>query len=104
GSYYELRKLDLFEVGPTLVGANQETELLAVKARHLADRVKAGDTIDLDQLEAAHAALGSLLEAAKTSSLSGEDHSKRETGQPDPPAANDPAASGTSAEQPAKST
>lgn len=101
-TYYELRKLDLFEVGPTLVGANQETELLAVKARHLADRLKAGDTIDLDQLEAAHSALGSLLEAAKTSSPAGEDHSKREAGQPDPPAANDPAASGTSAEQPAK--
>jgi len=29
---YELRKLRLFEVGPTLIGANQETELLAVKA------------------------------------------------------------------------
>lgn len=29
--YYELRKLDLFEVGPCLVGANRETELLSVK-------------------------------------------------------------------------
>lgn len=30
--YYELRKLKLYEVGPCLVGVNQETELLAVKA------------------------------------------------------------------------
>ena len=29
--YFELRKLDLFEVGPCLVGANRETELLSVK-------------------------------------------------------------------------
>jgi HK97 family phage prohead protease len=31
-SYYELRKLRLYEVGPTLIGANQATELLDVKA------------------------------------------------------------------------
>jgi HK97 family phage prohead protease len=31
-SYYELRKLKLYEVGPTLIGANQETELLDVKS------------------------------------------------------------------------
>ncbi|MGW4641813.1 HK97 family phage prohead protease [Sphaerisporangium sp. NPDC004334] len=30
--YYELRKLKLYEVGPTLVGANQNTDLLDVKA------------------------------------------------------------------------
>jgi HK97 family phage prohead protease len=29
--YYELRKLKLYEVGPCLVGVNQETELLSVK-------------------------------------------------------------------------
>lgn len=31
-SYYELRKLKLYEVGPCLVGVNQQTDLLAVKA------------------------------------------------------------------------
>lgn len=31
-SYYELRKLKLFEVGPTLIGANQTTELLDIKS------------------------------------------------------------------------
>lgn len=32
GAYYELRKLKLFECGPCLVGANQQTSLEAVKA------------------------------------------------------------------------
>ena len=31
-SYYELRKLKLYELGPTPIGANQETDLLEVKA------------------------------------------------------------------------
>lgn len=31
---YELRKLKLYEVGPCLIGVNQQTELLAVKAGH----------------------------------------------------------------------
>ena len=31
-SYYELRKLKLYEVGPTLIGANQTTDLLEVKS------------------------------------------------------------------------
>lgn len=31
-SYFELRELKVFEVGPTLVGANQETSLLAAKS------------------------------------------------------------------------
>lgn len=31
-SYYELRKLKLYEVGPTLIGANQVTDLLEVKS------------------------------------------------------------------------
>lgn len=30
--YFELRKIKLFEVGPTLIGANQDTELLDVKS------------------------------------------------------------------------
>lgn len=32
GEFYELRKLKLYEVGPTPIGANQETALLDVKA------------------------------------------------------------------------
>lgn len=100
--HYELRKLDLHEVGPCLLGANQETELLAVKARDLADRLKAGDTIDLEQLTGAYDALGAVIEAAKTPAPAGAGHPKREAGQPDPDPANDPAVPGTSAEQTSK--
>lgn len=32
---YELRKLGLLEVGPTLIGANRETELIGAKADHV---------------------------------------------------------------------
>lgn len=100
---YELRKLDLHEVGPCLLGVNQETELLAVKAHDLAARLKAGDSIDLDQLRGAHAALGALIEATKTPAPDrGAGSPEREAGQPEPDAANVPAASGSSAEQKSK--
>lgn len=64
---YELRKLHLIEVGPTLVGANQETELLAVKSRELARTLKAGQVLStqsLDALTAAHTAIGQVLATA----------------------------------------
>ena len=43
-SHYELRKIKLYEVGPTLIGANQDTELIDVKsgAEHIARGLKAG--------------------------------------------------------------
>ena len=43
GDYYELSKLKLYEVSVVPMGANPETEILAVK--HLADAVKAGRAI-----------------------------------------------------------
>ena len=64
---YELRKLHLIEVGPTLVGANQETELLAVKSREFARMVKAGRVLsqkNFESLKAAHEAIGSVLASA----------------------------------------
>lgn len=51
-SFYELRKLKLYEVGPTLIGANQETELLAVKAASPETWVPAGRTDDGERLYA----------------------------------------------------
>lgn len=39
-SYFELRKLKLFEVGPCLIGANQNTELLDVKSRDQTLRIE----------------------------------------------------------------
>lgn len=43
--WYELRRLKIFEVGPTPIGANQETELLAVKSA--AERAERFVRIDL---------------------------------------------------------
>ena len=64
---YELRTLKVHEVGPTLIGANRETELFAVKAQQLAAGAKAGRVLsqkNYDQLAAAHTALGEVLESA----------------------------------------
>ncbi len=65
GDYYELRKLRLYEVGPTLIGANQETELLAAKAlREIASELKAGRTLSAkneDLLRTAHESISTVL-------------------------------------------
>lgn len=63
----ELRKLRIFEGGPTLVGANQATELLAAKARGLAADAKAGRVLsgkNYARLVEARDALSEVLEAA----------------------------------------
>jgi HK97 family phage prohead protease len=63
---YALRKLDLFEVGPTLVGANQETDLLGAKRTiiDLASRPSKGgakhSTADFATLSEIHSALRKL--------------------------------------------
>ncbi|WP_053612053.1 HK97 family phage prohead protease [Streptomyces sp. XY533] len=82
GGYYELRRLKLHEVGPCLVGANQETELLAAKAHGLARGAKAGRVLsqaNYDSLSKAHAAIGEVLAAATP-----EKSKTEETGQPEP--------------------
>lgn len=68
GIHYELRQLKLYEVGPCLVGANQETELLAVKASALASGIKEGRVLaakHVSKLKDAHAALGEVIAAAE---------------------------------------
>lgn len=73
GWYYELRKLDLYEVGPTPVGANSETELLGVKhatdhARVLDAEIKAGRVLakdHIDSLRTAQEAIGAVISAAE---------------------------------------
>jgi HK97 family phage prohead protease len=65
---FELRQLKLHEVGPTLVGANQETELLAAKAAGLMAGLKEGRVLaakHVDRLKEAHAALGEVIAAAE---------------------------------------
>lgn len=64
---FELRKLHVFEVGPTLVGMNQETELLAAKTAQLAGEAKAGVVLDareLRRLKAAQDDIAAILAAA----------------------------------------
>ncbi|MFI0914314.1 HK97 family phage prohead protease [Streptomyces abikoensis] len=68
GPVYELRQLKLHEVGPTLVGANQETELISAKARSLAEGFKAGRVLsqkNFDSLTAAYESIGEVLASAQ---------------------------------------
>lgn len=65
---YELRKLKVHEVGPTLVGANQETELLAAKAASVAAGVKAGRVLsqkNFERLTEARDAISAVLTSAE---------------------------------------
>ena len=85
---YELRKFSaLYEVGPCLVGANQETELLAAKARLLAAGVKEGRVLaqaHVDRLREAHGALGEVIAAAEKTAPApaGTGTATRTAGQP----------------------
>ncbi|MFF8879609.1 HK97 family phage prohead protease [Streptomyces flaveolus] len=69
GEFYEIKRFSrLYEVGPCLVGANQQTELIAAKATDLARGVKAGRVLsqtNYDRLSAAHVAIGEVLAAAE---------------------------------------
>lgn len=81
---FELRKLQILEAGPCLVGANQETELLAVKAREMAAGVKAGRVLsqkNYDRLTEARDAISAVIDSAvpdeeKTSPPPGGDASQ----------------------------
>ncbi|MFC8859323.1 HK97 family phage prohead protease [[Kitasatospora] papulosa] len=88
GEYYEIKRFaSLFEVGPCLVGANQQTELLAAKAHDLTRGLKEGRVLagaHYDRLVSAHAAIGEVLEAATPT--------EKNRTQTSPPA---PAAGGT---------
>ncbi|MER8266526.1 HK97 family phage prohead protease [Streptomyces griseus] len=85
GGYWELQQLRLHEVGPCLVGANQETELLAAKAEGLARGAKAGRVLsqaNYDSLTKAHEAIGEVLAAATPE----DSKTRKESGRPDPAA------------------
>ncbi|AYN56823.1 capsid maturation protease [Arthrobacter phage Andrew] len=67
---YELRKLKLYEVSVVPIGANQETEILAVKAAAavLAGGVKEGRVLaakHIDSLRSAQEAIGAVIAAAE---------------------------------------
>ena len=66
GNHYELRRLQLYEVGPCLVGANEATELLAVKAAAVAAGLKEGRVLAAAQVEKLKAAQSALAEIIAT--------------------------------------
>lgn len=84
-SVWELDELKLYEVGPTPIGANQETELLSVKAaahhaQHLTEGIKAGRVLSAkneSELRDAHEAIGRVL---STLSDDSEDDSSKASG------------------------
>lgn len=83
GIHYELRQLKLYEVGPCLVGANQETELLAVKADQIVAGVKEGRVLaakHVSKLKDAHAAIGEVIVAAEKAEEEAKSHTKAATG------------------------
>ncbi|MBM4626667.1 HK97 family phage prohead protease [Rhodococcus hoagii] len=63
-AYYSLKELDLFEVSVVPIGANQETEILAVKAAAESLRVKAGRALSAKNETALRDAKKQLEEAA----------------------------------------
>ncbi|MBZ6258858.1 HK97 family phage prohead protease [Streptomyces olivaceus] len=96
GGYYELRQVDLHEVGPCLIGVNRETELLAAKAAHIAAGTKAGRVLsqtNFDRLTAAYESIGEVLAAATPEAEKARPAADRkndpaeESGQPAPSAA-----------------
>lgn len=95
GQYNELRKVKLYEVGPTLIGANQDTELLNAKAvQALAAEVKAGRVISAKNetlLRTAHESIGTVLDA-----LDSNNDGKASTAPP----ANDEEPPGAKSEEP----
>ncbi|GAA1406247.1 hypothetical protein GCM10009639_53880 [Kitasatospora putterlickiae] len=100
GEYYSIKRFGaLFEVGPCLIGANRETDLLdAAKsgivsaARDLLRGVKEGRVLaqqHFDRLQGAHAAIGEVLSAAEPQKTTPAPVAKTRTGVP--PAAPTPA-------------
>ena len=75
-SYYELRQLKLYEVSVVTIGANQDTEILAVKqmptvAERIAQDIKAGRVLSAkneSELKQAHNAIGRVLAALDSTS------------------------------------
>lgn len=94
--FYELRKLHVYEVSVVTIGANQETEVLAVKSAvaALAGGLKAGRVISAKneaELRKAHEAIGTVLaaigETEDQEKASGTTEAKSSASDEEPPEA-----------------
>lgn len=85
-AYYELRELELFEVSVVPIGANQETEILAVKSLVSALAAKAGRSLSSKNEDAIRTAVSQLEEATVSlkSVLPDEDPADDEDEKQDP--------------------
>lgn len=92
--FYALRELEIYEVSVVPIGANQETEILAVKsiptqADRVVEDIKAGRVLSAkneDEIRTAHDALGRVL-----SVLASTDEEKASGSGPSRKAGTDPA-------------
>lgn len=96
GEYYELRKLKVYEVGPTPIGANQDTELLDVKAAvERTVRAKAGRVLSAKNETALKSALdkiaGGVDDVQSVLSALAADEEKSSTSNDSKAKANEPA-------------
>lgn len=108
GGYWELRELKVHEVGPCLVGANQETQLIAAKATALVRGLKAGRVLsaaNYDTLTSAYEAIGEVLTSATPEAeKAGGPQTTQKPGQPGAPTADDTTPSAQPDTPPAKGT
>ncbi|MBF6135868.1 HK97 family phage prohead protease [Nocardia otitidiscaviarum] len=108
-AYYSLIKLDLFEVSVVPIGANQETEILAVKAAAAGLRAKAGRVLSakneniirdtVSQLEAAAESLKAVLPADDPADEDTEDQDQT-SGKEPPPGKSDGSTAGKATPNP----
>lgn len=111
--WYELRKLKIHEVGPTPIGANQDTELLTVKAAaasasRLAHSFKAGRAISAKNENTLRKALESIQDSATQiedvlSAIDGEEASTDDDAKSSEPA-KDEETSRSKSEEPTRKT
>jgi HK97 family phage prohead protease len=95
-AYYELRELELYEVSIVPIGANQETEILAVKAITSALQAKAGRALSsknedalrgaLSQAEEVVTALKDVLSAVDSDDDDTDEEDQDKTSGKEPPA------------------
>lgn len=119
GEYFELRKLKLYEVGPTQVGANPATELLAVKhvaehAARVSAEFKAGRVLSakneqtlkdaLESLTTCASSIKNVLASVADSGDAGKANNPEQARETGPATDKEPPAKGATAKEPSRRT